>query len=69
MSLRTKFKNHIIPSIEKEIKAEKDNLQTLEELSKKMPSANAFIPASQRKVQDLTDKVTEFKKYCSLLLN
>ena len=69
MTLRRKFQTYIIPSIEKEIQMEKDNLKTLQELSKTIPSASVFIPASQKKIQDLTEKATGFKKYCSPLLN
>lgn len=65
MSLRTKFKNHIIPSIEKEIIAEENHLQELTRLSKIYAVPKEFIKTSESTINDLKLRLRQYQEFAS----
>lgn len=63
MTLRRKFQTYIIPSIEKEIKAEEKHLAELNELTKKYPSAEVFIKSSMSALNDLKLRLHKYQEF------
>lgn len=63
MSLRTKFKKHIIPSIEKEIIAEEKHLEELNRLSKLYTVPREFIKTSESTLNDLKLRLRQYQEF------